>query len=157
MASKGKAPPNQGFCHGACVRVDELPLKVCDIAAARSARNDHFGDRNVRGMARGPRRHLAADHNNDGHARHAADPCAALTWPFSEAVLYVEPRRSCPRSEIRTRRLVIRALALVLLVLSVAACDVQRGPSTYNNPPPGVSNLPSRQGHSSCPSGYTIC
>jgi hypothetical protein len=48
-------------------------------------------------------------------------------------------------------------VVLVLFVLSVAACDVHQGSPIYNNPPPGPSNLPTGQSHTSCPGGYTFC
>jgi hypothetical protein len=52
----------------------------------------------------------------------------------------------------------MRILALLLLATGIAACDIQQGPSLYNNPPPGRDRtIPGGQPHTSCPGGYTFC
>ena len=53
-----------------------------------------------------------------------------------------------------------RVMQVILLGAALAACDVQEGPSLYNNPPPAPSTDVQRglsQAHADCPSGYSIC
>ena len=52
----------------------------------------------------------------------------------------------------------MRFIAVLLLAVGIAACDVEQGPPLYNNPPPAPArDIQGGHPHTDCPSGYTFC